>query len=304
MKIDRDSRGWIVVCLLVLGAAVATYIPYAQGAAKGGGPSGGSWYGLIYGSAGTAMMLFALLLGLKKRLRTMRIGRAYWWMQGHVWLGLLAYPIILLHAGFRWGGPYTEILMWLFTIVVVSGVIGIIIQQLMPSRLLREVQFETIYDQINHVVDELSAEAETIVRGAIGEVGGEAYETEVVPAGAAVATAATTNVKAGKDFLDFYTNEVKPYLSRNVPAGTKFTSELAAQVVFDHVRATMPKSMHEALTDLSSIVEERRQLAQQKRMHHILHGWLLVHVPLSYALMLLAAVHAVQALRYKWPPHW
>ena len=61
--------------------------------------------------------------------------------------------------------------------------------------------------------------------------------------------------------------------------------------------------MHEPLGDLALIVEERRQLAAQKRMHHVLHGWLIVHVPLSYALMILAAVHAVQALRFV-TPHW
>jgi hypothetical protein len=30
----------------------------------------------------------------------------------------------------------------------------------------------------------------------------------------------------------------------------------------------------------------------------VLHGWLLVHVPLSYAVLLLGAAHAVIALRY------
>jgi hypothetical protein len=303
VRINRDSRGWIVACILILGAATATYVPYMQNSEKSGGPSGGSWYGIIYGSVGSAMMLFALLLGLKKRLRTMRIGRAYWWMQGHVWLGLIAYPIILLHAGFRWGGPYTQILMWLFTIVVVSGIIGIIIQQLMPSLLLRDVQYETIYEQIEHVVEQLQQEADAIAQTVVGETGGEAYETEVVPAGSAVATAAQTNVKAAKDFLQFYSAEVKPYLNRRIPDGTKFNSELAAQVVFDHVRATMPRSIHPALTDLAAIVEERRQLAEQKKMHHILHGWLIMHVPLSYGLIVLAAVHAVQALRYV-RPHW
>jgi len=303
VRINRDSRGWIIVCVLILAAGVGFYVPYAQNAQKSGGPSGGTWYGIIYGSVGSAFMLFALLLGLKKRVRTMRIGRAYWWMQGHVWLGTIAYPIILLHSGFRWGGPFTQILMWLFTIVVVSGIIGIIIQQLMPEKLLREVQFETIYEQIEHVVEQLQSEADTIVHEVVGEAKGEAFETEVVPAGAAVATAEATNVKAAKDFMEFYTNEVKPYLTAHVPKNTKFTSELAAQVVFDHVRATMPKAMHTALTDLATIVEERRQLAQQKRMHHILHGWLIVHVPLSYALMLLAAWHAVYALRFV-RPHW
>ena len=44
--------------------------------------------------------------------------------------------------------------------------------------------------------------------------------------------------------------------------------------------------------------EERRQLAAQERLQRWLHGWLLVHVPLSYALLLLSTVHAVQSVRY------
>jgi hypothetical protein len=37
---------------------------------------------------------------------------------------------------------------------------------------------------------------------------------------------------------------------------------------------------------------------RQELLHRWLHGWLLVHIPLSLALILLGAVHAVMALRY------
>ena len=289
------------MCCLILVAGVGTYIPYARSSARAGGPSGGSWYGLIYGIIGSAMMLFAMLLGLKKRVRTLRIGRAYYWLQGHVWLGLLAYPIILLHSGFRWGGMYTEILMWMFTIVVISGIIGIVIQQYMPSKILHEVKFETIYEQVDHVVFQLHEEAEELVRTAIGESGGEAFEMEVVPAGGTTATLQEKNLVGARTFTDFYVTHVKPYLGRTIPAGTKLKTEAAAKVAFEQVRAVLPSSMQEPLTDLAAIVEERRQLANQKRMHHILHGWLIVHVPLSYGLMLLAAWHAFEALQYKRP---
>jgi hypothetical protein len=50
--------------------------------------------------------------------------------------------------------------------------------------------------------------------------------------------------------------------------------------------------------DLESICEEARQLERQEKLHHLLHGWLLIHIPLSYALLLLSAVHAVMTLRY------
>jgi hypothetical protein len=39
-------------------------------------------------------------------------------------------------------------------------------------------------------------------------------------------------------------------------------------------------------------------LAVQKRLHLWLHTWLMVHVPISFALLVLTAVHAVLSLRY------
>ena len=39
-------------------------------------------------------------------------------------------------------------------------------------------------------------------------------------------------------------------------------------------------------------------LHMHKRLHRWLHSWLLVHLPLSAALLLLACIHAVVAMRY------
>jgi hypothetical protein len=301
LRVNRDSRGWIIACLLMLAAATALYIAEARETAIRAGPTGGTWQGLVFGGAGFAMMLFAMLLGLKKRFRTLRVGRAYYWMQGHVWLGILSYPIILFHCGFHWGdGVMTQVLMWMFTVVFVSGIIGLLFQQYMPAKLLREVRFETIFEQIDHVVARLRDEAEELMKNTLGQSGGEAFEMEVVPAGGNTVTLAETSVQAARTLNDFYKLHVKPFMADEIPVRTKLNTESGAKVAFDQVRGTLPNVMHEPLDDLASIVDERRQLAHQKRMHHILHGWLLVHVPLSYALMLLATWHAVFALRFVW----
>jgi hypothetical protein len=50
--------------------------------------------------------------------------------------------------------------------------------------------------------------------------------------------------------------------------------------------------------ELEAICDERFQLAHQKRLHLVLHGWVLVHAPLSFAVVLMSVVHAVMALRY------
>ncbi len=112
MLVDKKSVPWIAVAVVGLIVATALYLPYAHSATKGA--TGGSWQGIAYGIVGTAFMAFAMLLALRKRLRTWRIGRVYTWTQGHVWLALLSYPLILFHAGFHWGQPWnlTWVMMW------------------------------------------------------------------------------------------------------------------------------------------------------------------------------------------------
>jgi hypothetical protein len=60
----------------------------------------------------------------------------------------------------------------------------------------------------------------------------------------------------------------------------------------------MPGVLHEPIADLEGICEEERQLTVQRRMYLLLHGWLLVHVPLSIVLLILGAVHAFVAVHY------
>ena len=64
------------------------YVPYALGAPQG--PRGGSAIGLLFGIVGFAFMLFAALLGARKRVPVWRLGRAQAWMRGHLWLGVLS----------------------------------------------------------------------------------------------------------------------------------------------------------------------------------------------------------------------
>jgi len=72
----------------------------------------------------------------------------------------------------------------------------------------------------------------------------------------------------------------------------------AAKSSFAAVKTLVPTSAHATVSDLEDICDEARQLSLQERLHRWLHGWLLVHIPLSLALILLGAVHAVMALRY------
>src|SRR5262245_9502292 len=169
MLLGRTQRGWAILSLGSLAAAVAIYVPYAL--IVSGGPRGGSTVGLIFGVVGFGFILYAAALGARKRVPTWRLGRAKSWMRGHLWLGLLALPLILFHGGFHFGGTLSRVLMWLLIITVASGVYGAVLQNVIPKKMTSELPLETIYDEIGHVRGLLREEADRKVEALCGHLG-------------------------------------------------------------------------------------------------------------------------------------
>ena len=240
-------------------------------------------------------MIFAALLGARKRVPVWRVGRAQTWMRGHLWLGLLSLPIIVLHSGFRYGHGLTAVLMTLLIIVVASGIFGAALQHYMPRVMSREVPMETIYEEIGHVRAQLLEEAEEIIKQATTE------KAKSAAAGAAesaetVATAAVADQAA--PLRIFFEQELKPFLEHPGARGHALADQGQSRNAFIQLRTLVPPALHTTIEDLESICEEERQLTLQSKLHVWLHGWLLLHIPLSLALILLGAVHAVMALRY------
>jgi hypothetical protein len=247
-------------------------------------------------------MVFVTLLALRKKFPIWRIGRTQSWMRGHLWLGALTLPLILLHAGFLFGHGLTAIMMWLFALVYASGIFGAWLQHTTPRRLLRDVPMETIYEQIGHVREQLLDEADTIVADACGRL--EVAIAVPVPSAKEGANALATVMRpVGGDADDtaplreFYLEEVRPFVEApNRPH--PLADPVTASGMFTKVRALVSSSLEPAVADLESICEEERQLRRQERLHGLLHAWLIVHVPLSFALMVLAVAHIFMALRF------
>jgi hypothetical protein len=255
---------------------------------------GGTAAGMAFGGAGFALMIFAALLGARKRVPVYRFGRAQTWMRGHLWLGLLSLPIILFHSGFRYGHGLTAWLMTLLIIVVVSGLFGAALQHYMPRVMTREVTMETIYEEIGHVRVQLLEEAEELIKQATGgEKKAAAEGTEPDPSGTAVAV-----MDEIAPLRNFYERELKPFLEKPGGHGGALSDAARAHSAFAQLRTLVPASLHTTIEDLEGICEEERQLTLQSHLHLWLHGWLLLHIPISLALILLGAIHAVLALRY------
>jgi hypothetical protein len=274
MRIDRTHRKWLGGTLTVFAAATLAYVVYAV--RTPGGPRGGTTMGLAFGIAGYAVMLFEGLLGARKKVPVWRLGRAQTWMRGHLWLGVLTLPLILFHAGFAFRGPLTAVLMMLLCIVVLSGVLGAILQHYLPRTITTRVPMETIYEEIPHVRQQLREEAEQLV--------------------SALAVEAEHDDKVR--FRDAYASSIRPFLDAPETAPSPLADEGRAGELFQALRRATPSALHQALEVLENICDEERQLSRQRRFYHWLHAWLLVHVPLSIALVVLGGIHSVMALRY------
>lgn len=325
MRIDQTQRGWAGASLAILAVGGLVYAVYAQQSPRG--PRGGSTVGLIFGIAGFACMIFAALLGARKRVPTWRLGRAQAWMRGHLWLGLLSLPLILFHGGFHFGGTLTRVLMWLLIITVASGLFGAALQNYVPRMMTTDVPLETIYDEIGNVRKALREDADRAMETVCGDMGLSKADSDgqraggfgalrpiaataaplrtsaAVSAGASAAVAPVVesillSAEESAPLRRFYLQEVRPYLGEPQKRGQRLGDTEKARLAFSGLRTMLPVTGHGTLQDLEDICDEARQLLRQERLHHWLHGWLLVHIPLSLGLIVLGAVHAVVALKY------
>ena len=303
---DETHRKWFIGSLAGLLIAAVIYIPYSRTTPQGA--NGGTAAGLAYGSIASAFMLFAGLLGARKKVPIWRVGRAQAWMRGHLWLGFISFPLIFFHSGFRFGVGLTRALMWLFVVVFVSGIVGAILQHFMPRLTTQRIPLETIYEQIGRVRSQLVAEAQTLVAeassalaGNVSQATGEqraASASAGTIGGLTVASGLQVDEGASDQLQEFFRREMQPYIAHSGSMGMALADRNRSQSMFQQLRLLLPPNLHPSVDDLENICEEKRELDQQTQYHRILHAWLLVHIPASYALLLLGAVHAVMALRY------
>lgn len=331
---DRRSHAWIAITGVLAALATAAYFIDAPRHASG--PSGSTVVGLALGVAAYALMLFCALLSFRRKVPHWRLGRAQVWLRAHVWLGLLIVVLVALHAAFRAGGPLTTLLWALLAFVTASGVFGVLLQQFIPRILLHGVAGETVAQQIQAAILDCAKQAEAVVVQFAGSLDKPAPPMPA-PAAAAAATtngappaaspaspappasppgpAAATAVAVapsppapaakpppppgppmgGEPLRRFYVEAARGFFEGQP---TPLASEAAASTMLASLRTATPAHIHPGVDELAALITRHRRLQTQRRWMLVLHGWLIVHIPLSWAFIALVGVHAVMALRY------
>lgn len=298
-------------------------------------PGGGSPTGLVFGTLAGAIFVFECALALRKSrwFRTMRwLGNAQLWMKAHLWLGLFTVPLVALHCGFRCGGLFTSMFLGLFGVVIASGIGGWILQNILPRLMTEWVERETIYSQISQVSRQFESEGWNIVTATCGDeemvssldrsAGHEHYrsgreirvyteggndsmhvigsrrhvglQVERSPNGSLrfplVRASGALRVAFQQDLADFLRtgkSHVRALMDRRLQRD-----------YFIGLRRMLPLEAHAAASHLEELCRYRLDFNLQRKLHFMLHGWLVVHMPVSLVLLVFLAIHIFSALRF------
>ena len=392
---------------------------------------GGTPLGLIFGAISFGIFIFAALLGVRKKLVLWRVGTVQRWLRAHIWLTLLTVPLVILHTGFRLGGPMTTLLVVLYVIVMVSGLYGLALQHQLPRMMMERLPAESVYEQIPHIRAQLyaaaqkmrdsfnpappkktdagapapsaakavttgstpmastapalstpTARAKTVVGSTItaetvkssvlsatypkttplnpvepkpaetmGTPTARVPEGAPVPAGTepakevappavtpksipppspiaesakapgekpppiivapaipkpttpaaakpAAAPVAPTDAASEAALLDFLDRQILPYLVATRGKRFRLGNARFSEDTFRFVRLRVTQAYRVRVDEIQAWCDERRMLDLQIKLHHWLHGWLFVHAPISFLLLMLTAWHAFVTLFY------
>ena len=275
----RRARYFKLAVLLSI-AALALYASHdpAPGYSK---PYGGTWLGYGLGGCGAFLIVWLMLLGLRKRRYGSSAGTLQGWTSSHAYLGLSLVVIVTLHTGFEFGWNVHTAAYALMLLVIASGSLGVYAYLRYPTLITRNLGGETIEATLLKIADldrrcrrlalDLPDEANAIVlRGT---------------------RSATRPVELGGSLWHRLAGEAVP-----CPTRAACQELMAAGAGYTGQQATLNGQLISAMTRKSMLIDRvRRDL----RYRALLEVWLFAHVPLSFALLAALIAHVV-AVFYFW----
>jgi hypothetical protein len=314
MILNRSHAPWAFLVLLVSAGCGVLYLanfhpallPFHVALPPQFGPVppirntvGGTPLGLIFGIVALLIFLFASALGIRKKKRRWPIGHVQLWLKAHIWLSILTIPLVLFHCGFRHGGAMPTVLLVLYSIVMASGFFGLGMQQIMPRIMTEKLPREVVYEEIPYLRKQLIETALTL-RRELRTSARKAAEPILVTAGTShgAAPAAPSEDSSEQAIADFLDTEGLQFLHSRSTRGQRLEDRKVSDDVFRLLRLNVSPKWYSRVDEVQMWCEDRRCMDVQVRLQHWLHGWLLFHVPVSFALLVMTFWHAYITLIY------
>ena len=232
-------------------------------------PSGGSWLCYILGTVSALLIVWLMLLGIRKRAITPGRWSLKSWTSAHVYLGSSLLVLGTLHTGFQFGLNVHTLAYALMVIVIVSGFFGVYYYASVPRRMsdnrAQRSQAQMI-EQIRGLDRELSAGAQPLDQRYVREIKRAITKTDISPG-----------------------------LFSSLAAASQRCPTTRALEKLRKALRTAPSESRRSLEAIISILERKSALLLRLRRHQrykmLLQLWLYVHVPISVALLVALAAH-------------
>jgi len=270
------SAGLLVICI----AAYQIHDPKPN-------PNGGTWLGYTLGTIAALMILWLAYLGRRKRNFAKGWGTVRGWVSAHVYFGTSLIVIATLHTGFQAGWNIHTFAFVLMCLVIFSGFFGVWSYRLYPSErnaLKKSQSLDEIFLQLEEIdsqMTRLATEADNTIRGVVSSV----IERTVIGGG-------YSDQLFGRD-------QSKVVIEGAVMENTR------QQKALDYLVERRTRSQGDESTLLAEIIRalgnRKRLLAtirEDIRMHAMIQVWLMVHIPLTFALFAALAAHIFAVFVY------
>ena len=274
-KRDPTARAWHIAGVLVTLFALAAVV---WGLVRHGFDEviAGTWLTMrwLTGLTGLAGVAIVMTYPLRKQIYRRRAGALRYWMLAHVYAGVVAGIVLLLHSGPRLGGLLTSLLYVVFDLVIVSGLIGVIAYIVSPRIMTRIEGEPLLLDDLETRRAELKQQAASILERSEGWLKDEIRE-RVYPrfSSRGFMWRQLWRREELKSLLALAREEFKPR-----------TTRLAT---------------HEERELLLSAVETAvtlRRVDALLFLHRTLRSWIPIHVVSTAVMLALMVVHVVQVV--------
>jgi hypothetical protein len=98
--------------------------------------------------------------------------------------------------------------------------------------------------------------------------------------------------------VEFIDRQILPYLRARRGDRMRLGAPRFSDDTFRFVKLRVTENYRSRVEEIQAWCDERRMLDLQVRLQHWLHGWLFLHVPFSFLLLMLTIWHAYVTLFY------
>ena len=243
----------------------------------GGLGYGGSWMGYLLGSVAALLIVWLLWLGIRKRQYRSSITTVQGWLSAHVYLGVACLVVATLHTGLELGFNLHSLTYVLLLVVVSSGLYGVLVFSRVPAHMTNEMGDDSIPTLVSQL-QEIDQQARKLALRLPDE-----FNTLVLDA------AEKTQLRG----------TVFDHLSRATSRRCPSTRAVARmQLLNRHLKDEQGRLGREVFGLMLSRRTAVERIRGEFRSHARLRLWLMLHVPMSLALLCALAGHIVSVFIY------